>query len=213
MKSLLAPLLLIATLLTLPAMSKAQLPSDKYEQPRHTVVEKFESIEVRDYAPMLIAEVELEGDREAAIGQGFRILAGYIFGGNVKQEKIAMTSPVTQQTSEKIAMTAPVTQAPSERAGRWKVAFILPKQFTLETIPKPNDSRIQFRIVESERRVAIRFSGLSTNANLSQHKAELEAFVTERKFKALGQPQLALYDDPFTLPWNRRNEWWIVVGQ
>jgi hypothetical protein len=190
----------------------AQLPSDKYEQPRHTVFERAENIEIRDYAPMLVAEVELEGEREAALSHGFRILAGYIFGGNVKRASIAMTSPVTQDASEKIAMTSPVTQTAGEGGGKWRVAFMLPKSYTIDTVPQPNDGRIKFRLTQPERRVAIRFSGISSESNLGKHKQALEAFLNERKLAPRAPPVLALYDDPFTLPWNRRNEWWVAIA-
>ncbi len=197
----------------LSAQAMAQLPSDKYEQPSYVVVEKSENIEIRDYAPMLLAEVELDGEREAALNEGFRILAGYIFGGNVRRASIAMTAPVVQQASEKIAMTSPVTQAPSENPGKWKIAFMMPRKYTVETLPVPNDKRIRFRVTQPERRVAIRFSGFSTVKNLETHRSMLEEFVTKRGLQTRSAPMLAFYDDPFTLPFNRRNEWWVPIAQ
>jgi hypothetical protein len=215
--------------------SSDKLPSDKYEQPQYKVIEKIDAIEVREYQPMLMAEVDVEGERSTAINAGFRILAGYIFGGNTSRTSIAMTSPVTQtneQTnkqadaaaqvkgnSEKIAMTSPVTLTPVESVQpqneksppRWTVAFMMPSQYTLDTLPKPNNAQIRFRVSAPERRVAIRFSGFSSQANLTKNRAALETFIAARKLKTLGEPMLAFYDDPFTAPWNRRNEWWVAI--
>ena len=203
------------------------VPAVALELPKHRVVETVGAIELRAYEPSLLAEVETVGERGAAINAGFRILAGYIFGGNHGGNKIAMTAPVTQapepapeqKQGEKIAMTAPVTQeaiatGSTGSAGsdaRWRVAFMMPSKFTLETLPKPNDDRIKFRVSEPVKRAAIVFDGFSTQSNLETHRAKLEAFVKERGLKTLGDYQMAFYNDPFTLPWNRRNEWWVVI--
>ncbi len=183
------------------------------EMPKYRVLERVGQIELREYEPTLIAEVEVEGERSEAINRGFRILAGYIFGGNQGERKIAMTAPVTQQaapTGQKIAMTAPVTQSQTGPE-RWKVAFMMPSSFTLDTLPVPNDRSIQFRVLPPERRVAIIFDGFSTESNLTRHRAVLEAFVRERGLLTTGEYSMAFYNDPFTLPWNRRNEWWVGI--
>ena len=208
--------------------SSEKLPSDKYEQPQYKVIEKIDAIEIRQYQPMLMAEVDVEGERSTAINAGFRILAGYIFGGNTARTSIAMTSPVTQTdaaaqvkgNSEKIAMTSPVTLTPTEGAQaqneksppRWTVAFMMPSQYTLDTMPKPNNAQIRFRVSAPERRVAVRFSGFSSQSNLAKNRAALETFIAARKLKTIGEPMLAFYDDPFTAPWNRRNEWWVGLA-
>ena len=105
------------------------------EQPKYQVVESSGNIEIRDYAPMIVAEVDMPGERRDAIGKGFRIIADYIFGNNTTAQKVPMTAPVTQQDSEKIAMTAPVTQQGD--GNRWRVRFIMPSNYTLETFLSP----------------------------------------------------------------------------
>jgi SOUL heme-binding protein len=191
------------------------------EEPKHQVIESSGKFEIRQYAPMLQAQVETTGERGDAITAGFKILAGYIFGGNTAQEKIAMTAPVTQapegnaddKKGEKIAMTAPVTQAPVGEPAeqRWRVAFMMPAKYTLESLPKPNDARIKFVTMPGEKRAVVVFDGFSTQSNLQTHRALLEGFVKERSLKTIGEYSLAFYNDPFTLPWNRRNEWWVAV--
>ena len=189
------------------------------EEPKYRIVETIGKVELRDYEPTLLAEVEVSGERSAAINQAFRILAGYIFGGNQRLAKIAMTAPVTQapepsrRSGEKIAMTAPVTQETLSASGgpRWRVAFMMPSQYTLETLPKPNDAQIRFRLTPPIKRAVIVFDGYSTQSNLEKHREQLQAFVNARQLKIQGEYSLAFYNDPFTLPWNRRNEWWIAI--
>ena len=78
----------------------------RVEQPSYTVVDSWGDVELRDYPQLIVAEVEVPGERKQAINAGFRMIADYIFGNNAPRQKIAMTAPVTQQGGEKIAMTA-----------------------------------------------------------------------------------------------------------
>ena len=99
------------------------------EQPDYKVVTSEENIEIRDYPPMILAEVEVSGERKQAISEGFKILADYIFGNNTSNKKMEMTAPVTNELSEKMAMTAPVLQ--ELHMDKWKVRFIMPKKYSL----------------------------------------------------------------------------------
>ncbi|KPF68931.1 hypothetical protein IP84_06880 [beta proteobacterium AAP99] len=190
------------------------------EEPKHTVLETSGPFQIRQYQPALMAEVEVTGERSEAANKGFRVLANFIFGNNRVQQKIAMTAPVTQvaePASTKIAMTAPVTQVPvsdGQSAGeqRWRVAFMMPSQYTMDTLPLPNDPRVKIGTLPGEKRVAVVFDGFSTQANLAKHREMLEQFVKERGLTPVGPYMVAFYNDPFTLPWNRRNEWWVAVS-
>ena len=114
------------------------------EEPAFKPVLKDGAFEVRDYPALVVAEVTVSGDQKQAAGDGFRLLAGYIFGGNRTKQSIAMTAPVVQApVSQKIAMTAPVTQIQGGKA--WVVRFSMPSAYSLETLPTPNDPRVQLR--------------------------------------------------------------------
>ncbi len=177
-----------------------------YETPSYRVVEELGTIEIREYAPYLVAETSVEGDLENAGNAGFRILASYIFGDNQGEQRIAMTAPVSQEKSEgsRIAMTAPVTQ---ERAGdRFTVQFMMPSKYTFETLPKPNDPRIEIRQVPARKFAAIRYSGTWSRKNYETHLAQLQNTLAANGYKAIGEPIWARYDPPFK-PWFlRRNE-------
>jgi hypothetical protein len=196
----------------LAALGLAVLESkmSKVEEPKYRVVEKDGNIEVRDYEPMIVAEAEVTGEQNKALGVGFRVIADYIFGNNASSQKVAMTAPVTQQRSEKIAMTAPVTQQSDGSNGR--VRFVMPAGYTLLTLPKPNNPAVSLKQIGSKRFVAIRFSGFTGEANLARHAAELHAFVSARTLRTLSAPTYAFYDPPWTLPFLRRNEVMVEIA-
>lgn len=176
----------------------------RVEQPAYQVTASSGSIEVRAYGPTIAAEAEVKGERKAAISEGFRLIAAYIFGSNDPKAKIEMTAPVQQQRQQKIAMTAPVTQQAD--GDSWTVRFIMPKSWTMETLPAPSDARVKLVPVPAKRMVAIRFSGTANDNLIEAKTAELRRYATEQKLLTIGDPVLAFYNPPWTLPFLRRNE-------
>ncbi len=185
------------------------------EEPAYTVVRPLgEAVEVRDYSAYVVAEVTVPGPADDAGGQAFPILAGYIFGKNKGERKMAMTAPVTQAPAEpqRMAMTAPVTQsaAPAGAAG-FVVQFVLPSSVSLAAAPEPLDPRIRLREVPAVRLAAIRYSGLWTQANQDEHTAKLQAALQAAGLAWTGEPVLSRYNGPMT-PWfMRRNEVWLAL--
>ena len=176
----------------------------RVEQPDYQVTSSSGSIEVRAYGPTIVAEAQVKGERKAAINEGFRLIAAYIFGSNNPKAKIEMTAPVQQQRQQKIAMTSPVTQQAD--GDSWTVRFIMPKSWTMETLPTPNDPRVKLVPVPAKRMVAIRFSGTANDNLIEAKTAELRRYATEQKLLTIGDPVLAFYNPPWTLPFLRRNE-------
>jgi hypothetical protein len=180
------------------------------EQPKYKVVDSDQSIEIRDYAAMIVAEADVSGERDKAIGEGFRIIADYIFGNNLSSQKVAMTAPVTQQASEKIAMTAPVTQQGD--GDSWQVRFIMPASYTMKTLPKPKNPAVKLKEIEGKRFAVIRFSGLAGEDSLKRHTDQLTDSIRAKKLTAVSAPTYAFYNPPWTLPFLRRNEVMIEVA-
>jgi hypothetical protein len=176
----------------------------RVEQPKYTVNRSDGATEIRDYGSMIAAEVEVSGERRAAINEGFRLIAGYIFGANKPNAKIAMTAPVEQQAKQTIAMTAPVTQQSRDRS--WTVRFIMPKSWTMETLPTPTDDRVKLVPMPSKQMVVIRFSGVANDALIATKTSELRQYAADNKLSVRGEPVLAFYNPPWTLPFFRRNE-------
>jgi DNA gyrase inhibitor GyrI len=180
------------------------------EQPKYSVVASEKDIEIRNYAPVIVAETEVAGERDNAISGGFRTIADYIFGNNLSSQKVAMTAPVTQQASEKIAMTAPVTQ--QGNGNTWQVRFVMPASYTIDTLPKPKNPAVKLKEIEGKRFAVIRFSGMAGEDSLKRHTDELEAYLRSKNLQSLSAPTYAFYNPPWTLPLLRRNEVMIEVA-
>jgi len=200
-KKILIPILIIVVMiggiLVGPFMSNV-------EQPNYQVLRKDETIEIRSYIPMIVAEVHVEGERTEAIKKGFRILADYIFGSNKVNKKMVMTAPVQQETSQKIDMTAPVQQ--EGKLMDWKVKFVMPSEFNLQTLPKPNNKAIVLSKIPEKRFIVIRFSGRNNDKNIKEHKDKLLNYIKEHNINIKLIPTYAFYNPPWTLPILRRNE-------
>ncbi len=182
------------------------------EEPPFTLVRSDGDFSLRDYPGLVSAEVTVTGDRKAAASKGFRLLAGYIFGGNTRKQSIAMTAPVTQQaSSEKIAMTAPVLQSGGD--GAWVIRFIMPRGATLETLPTPNNPQVHLRTLPAERVAVVRFSGLARQDDVEERTRALTGFIKAQQLQPIGPPTLAQYDPPWTLWFMRRNEVMIPVAR
>jgi len=183
------------------------------EEPKYTVLEKTIPFELRSYAPMILAEVQVDGDLDEASSQGFRLIAAYIFGQNRVSEKIAMTAPVAieeQSVSSKIAMTAPVNI--EANGGQWTVSFVMPSEYTMESLPKPLNSKVVLRQIPAVKRAVVQFSGFYNNAKIAERTVELEEWMKTKNLQATGVPKFARYNPPWTLPFLRRNEIMIDVG-
>lgn len=174
------------------------------EQPKYKVTLSDNDIELREYAPMLLAEVEVSGERKEAIQQGFKMLADYIFGNNVSTTKIEMTAPIAGELNVRLAMTAPVMQ--QSQGDKWKVRFVMPADYTFDTLPKPNSSSVNLISIPAKRFVVIHFSGLAEEDNIQLHTEKLKSYILEKNLKTIGNPVLAFYNPPWTLPFLRRNE-------
>ncbi|BCA94670.1 heme-binding protein [Legionella antarctica] len=170
------------------------------KEPKYSVSEKSGSIEIRVYQPMIIAEVSLSGNADETITRGFRLLADYIFGNN-----ITMTSPITQQKSTKIAMTAPVMQQQSDKQ-QWKIRFVMPEEYTIESLPKPNNNQVKIRQVPPKKMVVIQFSGTRSNELIDKNLLVLDEFIKANQLQVIGEPLFAFYNPPWTLPIMKRNE-------
>jgi effector-binding domain-containing protein len=186
------------------------------EEPRYEVIKKEEGFEVRRYQPMIIAEVLVTGTLSEASNKGFRQIADFIFGNNEdpikkQSEKIAMTAPVTMEadTSSKIAMTAPVTMEGS--GGAWKMAFVMPSKFTMDTLPKPKNPNVTIKQMPAQQIAVVTFSGWVDEEKLAAQTTRLNEWMAKNGLKSSGSAQLSRYNPPWTLPFWRRNEVWVKL--
>jgi hypothetical protein len=190
------------------------------EEPKYKVLDQEAGFELRQYAPLIVAETWVDGDMDAASNKGFRVIADYIFGNNkapqsTQSSKIAMTAPVTLAPDAqplKLDMTAPVSVQPAVDAStwvqtqRWRVQFVMPNKYTLESLPLPNNGAVKLREVTAKTVAVAKYSGLNTDSRIRKETQALTDWVQARKLVPSGQPQLARYDPPWVFPMLRRNE-------
>ncbi|MFM8818956.1 MAG: SOUL family heme-binding protein [Phenylobacterium sp.] len=197
------------------------------EQPRYEVVGRVGEAEIRRYAPQIAAEAIVEGPVETARNEGFRRVAGYIFGDNTTKASVAMTAPVVQgreaaggsqsiamtapvvqsraTKSESIAMTSPVVQKPAG-AETWSIQFIMPSKYTMATLPRPNDPRVRLVEIPARTFAVVRFSGLGRQEAVARHEKALDAALAGSAWRPSGEAMTWYCDPPWTLPFMRRNE-------
>lgn len=204
-----APYLLLSGLLLISGETMA------IEEPSYTVLSQVEDFELRRYDEQVVAQTWVSGDQDTASRQGFKILADYIFGNNTapsgESSKISMTAPVTMQSdnlngqaSQKIAMTAPVSM--QQNNGKWRVQFTMPSQYTMQTLPKPNNPDVKIVQVPAQTYGVIKFSGLAGSKKVAKKTEMLKSWMQTQKLVITGTPELARYNPPWTLPFMRRNE-------
>lgn len=200
---------LIALTLALMALTGMAMATEEAE---YDVVRQDGDFELRDYAPQIVAEVVVSGSFSDAGNSAFRPLFNYISGDNTVQTRIAMTAPVAQTAqSQDIAMTAPVGQRAS--GDDWVVSFMMPAEFTMDTIPIPTDPAVKLREIPAHRMAVVRYSGRWSEKRYQSHLVALQSWVTEQGLGVTGEAVFARYNGPFT-PWfMRRNEILLPVAE
>lgn len=180
------------------------------EKPEYKIIEKDGKFEIRQYESYIVAETFIEGDYKKAGNTGFRRLAGYIFGKNRKENKIAMTSPVRMTgQSEKIAMTAPVSQTMKDT--QWRVTFMMPSKYTLDNLPIPMDPKVKLKVEPEVLIASLRYSGTWSETRYKLKKERLMALLLSKGYEVTGDYILARYDPPFKPAFMRRNEVQVPV--
>jgi hypothetical protein len=180
--------------------SARQTGSMSYESPKYEVEKRIGEIEIRRYAPYLMAETTVSGSIEGAGNSGFRVLARYIFGHNEAESG----------ESTKISMTTPVTQ---ERNGdEFRVRFMMPSSYNADSLPTPKDAQVTIHEVGERRLAAISYSGRWSQSGYEQHLQELSVTLETAGLSTVGEPVWARYDPPWK-PWFlRRNEVLLEVA-
>ena len=155
----------------------------------YIVSKQYDMFEIRNYEATLFTSVQLSDNKyKDASGKGFSILAGYIFGGNKTNEKIAMTSPVSMSLEDSMTMM-----------------FMVPKKFKKETLPEPNQSQIKFREEPAKTIAAITFGGWANDEKIEQYKQKLKSALDAENISYTNRFYFLGYNPPYEV-FNRKNE-------
>lgn len=178
------------------------------EGPTYTVIKTNGNKQIRKYESYIIARTKVNGNMDKAGNKGFRILANYIFAKNRSGDKIQMTSPVTQKkTKEKIKMTSPVIQQKSQGNNSYYISFIMPKKYTLDSLPKTDDKKIEFARVPARYIASYRYSWFRTSDKNAKYAKVLRSWISNNTdFAIISDFMSAGYNPPWTIPFFRRNE-------
>jgi hypothetical protein len=199
----------LSTGLTLSLLLIGAAPAMAIEEPSYRVITQSEPFEIREYPPLIVAQVEVPGDLSEASSAGFRLIANYIFGNNISVRDGGLTT--AEPVPEKIAMTVPVIAEGKGDQKTWLIQFVMPKQYTLETLPKPNNPQVKLLAMGPQKIAVIRFTGFNSDEKVQEKTAELMAWIKSRNALPLGNPRLARYNPPWSIPWMRRNEILIPI--
>jgi hypothetical protein len=171
-----------------------------------------DNIEIYEVSPMIQAFVLVDGPQDKAINQWFSQLAAYIFWSNTMKQSISMTVPVSVSPSEihkTIAMTTPVSL--QEYSWMYRVSFMMPADFSLDDLPTPTNQSISFEEIPNKKYYVWKFRWYATE---SRSAKQLSLFITQLEDNGilpLHSPILNQYNDPWTIPFIRKNEWWIAL--
>jgi hypothetical protein len=155
------------------------------EEPRYTARPLIDGVEIRRYGPRIAAETTVAADEEAARSAGFRRLAGYIFGGNHQDRRIAMTAPVAQSLGGEEG---------------WIIRFFMPAKWTMDSLPTPDDERVRVITLPAESVAVLRFTGDRGPDAIAARTQQLLETLRAVGFAPVGEPTTWLYDPPWTHP-------------
>ena len=188
-------------------------PAMATEEPEFKLISEEAEFQIREYDPKIIAQVEVEGDFDEASSMGFKLLADYIFGNNLldgTSKKISMTTPVEMTPlAENLLMTSSILD--DQINNKWSINFVMPQEFSLDTLPKPNKSQVNIIEVPKEKYAVIVFSGLVRESSYAEKAELLSNYLEENSFKQQGAIKIARYNPPWTLPFFRRNELMVKI--
>ncbi len=181
------------------------------EKPDYKIMAQEQAFEIREYPALLAVSTYSEGSFNSASNRSFRRLFDYITGENKPGQKVEMTAPVIMQPKgQKIPMTAPVLMQQQDE--RWKMSFLLPAEFNIETAPAPSNAAVFLEPQPAQKFAVITFSGVLKPPLINQKHEELMIWLEKGNYTYdKSAYQVAGYNPPWTMPSLRRNEILIVV--
>jgi len=188
-------------------------PAMATEEPDFKILSEEGEFQIREYDQKIIAQVEVEGDFDEASSKGFKLLADYIFGNNLldgESKKISMTAPVEMSPlAENLLMTSSIMD--DQINNKWSINFVMPQEYSLDTLPKPNNPQVNIIEVLSEKYAVIVFSGLVRESSYAEKVEMLSNYLEKNGLKQQGIIKIARYNPPWTIPFFRRNELMVRI--
>ena len=179
------------------------------EEPDYRALTSDGDYQIRDYPDVTVAETVVEGPRKAALGEGFKILADYIFAKSREGEKIAMTVPVMQDAGDPMASDPPLFD--DELEGAWRTRFVMPAGRTADDLPEP-PSGVELVEIPARKVAVVSFAGLGNDKTLAEQEDRLRGWLARRGETSEAEPEYAFYNSPMIPGPLRRNEVWLPLS-
>ncbi|CAJ2632349.1 heme-binding-like protein At3g10130, chloroplastic [Trifolium pratense] len=196
-------------------LEEALMTVPDLETVKFKVLTRKDQYEIREIEPYFVAETTMQGKSGfdfSGASQSFNALAEYLFGKNTTKEKMEMTTPVitskNQSDGVKMDMTTPVLTTKTGGQDQWKMSFVLPSKYG-DNLPLPKDSSVTIREVSRKIVAVVAFSGFVNDEEVKRRELKLrEALKNDGQFKLKEGTavEVAQYNPPFSLPFQRRNE-------
>jgi hypothetical protein len=188
-------ILAVAVILIVLLQSFIIMPANQTEEQKYSLVRKYDEFEIRFYPSATVATISSNAKTYRDLsGPGFQKLAGYIFGGNESNTKIAMTTPVQMDINDSVST----------------MSFVMPSEYSKESLPKPDDPGVRIVNTEDEYVAAIRFSGYASDKDLKFYAEKLQSLLKENGITTLGNYRFLGYNAPYQVI-GRRNEIIVTV--
>jgi len=168
------------------------------ETPEYELISKDDGFEIRRYSEMIIATTSVQADYKSSTSSGFRRIASYIFGGNDKEMKIAMTAPV-------------ISDCPSEGLNTFNISFVMPKEYSIDDLPKANTSLVSIEQESLGDVAVLTFGGWATESRSISYQQKLSALLKKSGIESQGGFMVAQFNSPWTLPMFRKNELMVRI--
>lgn len=183
------------------------------EEAEFSIIKEQGEFQLREYSAFVVAETLVNSNFDKAGREALNRLFAYISGDNIKSQEISMTAPVManrdEGDSQKIAMTAPVIT--QKQSSSWRYYFVLPKEISLSSAPKPINSDVIIKEIPSKLVAVIQYTGLWNEDTFNEKAKQLDLWIAENNLESVSLHSFAGYDPPWTLPFLRRNEVLIDV--
>ena len=165
------------------------------------------NFEIRSYEPIIVAQTAVSGSYNNATKLGYQRLTDYVSGSNLARQTVSVNDPVQVlegQKAPKIDLTLPYYEEYID--GTWVVSVAMPEAYTLETLPKPLNNSITFKILPNLKVATVRYTGFKSEAAVSKNTNLLKDWMSRNNLVAASAPRSVIYDSPLTVPVLRRNE-------
>lgn len=187
-------LIVIAIIAGVFIISQIYFTMAKTETQPYQIINTDKDFEIRKYPAATMATISMDVKTYKELSSsGFSKLASYIFGSNESKKKIAMTSPVHMDINDSMS----------------SMSFVMPADYNIDNLPKPNDSTIRIETSADEYVAAIQFGGYANDEEIKKYARKLEDALKESGIIYYGNFRFLGYNAPFQLL-GRRNE--IIVN-